>query len=111
MEKEKINQFVMMNADKFPPMMIQQIKSKLETLNEEQESTLMATEWKSPTVGLVLALFVGGLGVDRFWLGDTGSGIGKLLTCGGLGIWCIIDWFTAMDRIKKYNYAKFSMLF
>ncbi len=40
---------------------------------------------------LLLSLFVGSLGVDRFYLGYTGLGVVKLLTCGGCGIWSIID--------------------
>ena len=40
---------------------------------------------------LLLSIFLGTLGVDRFYLGQTGLGIGKLVTIGGCGVWWLID--------------------
>jgi len=39
----------------------------------------------------LLSLLLGGLGVDRFYLGKVGTGILKLITFGGFGIWSLID--------------------
>jgi hypothetical protein len=46
---------------------------------------------KSHTAAILLALFVGGLGIHRFYLGYTWQGVVQLLTLGGFGIWALID--------------------
>ena len=42
-------------------------------------------------VTLLLCFFVGAFGIHRFYVGKTGTGILQLITCGGCGIWTIID--------------------
>ena len=49
------------------------------------------TDSKSYLTTWALSLFLGFLGVDRFYLGKVGTGIVKLITIGGFGIWYLID--------------------
>ena len=53
---------------------------------------------KSYVTALLLSFFLGGFGVDRFYLGHVGLGIGKLLTLGGCGIWALIDFILIAVR-------------
>jgi TM2 domain-containing membrane protein YozV len=39
----------------------------------------------------LLSIFLGNLGIDRFYVGKIGTGILKLITFGGFGIWWLID--------------------
>jgi hypothetical protein len=45
-------------------------------------------EWLTTAL---LSWLLGVFGVDRFYLGYTGLGVAKLLTCGGLGVWALVD--------------------
>ena len=46
---------------------------------------------KNFLVLLLLSIILGSLGIDRFYLGKVGTGILKLITLGGLGLWWFID--------------------
>ncbi|QTG82056.1 Ltp family lipoprotein [Arthrobacter crystallopoietes] len=46
---------------------------------------------KSFLVTWLLSLLLGVLGVDRFYLGKIGTGVLKLVTFGGLGVWALVD--------------------
>lgn len=40
---------------------------------------------------LVMSVVFGWIGVDRFIMGKVGTGILKLITFGGIGIWWLVD--------------------
>jgi TM2 domain-containing membrane protein YozV len=46
---------------------------------------------KQGTVALLLCFFVGVLGIHRFYVGKTGTGILQLMTLGGFGLWTLVD--------------------
>lgn len=89
-----VDQWLAINAKYFPTEQVQYIRQRLEALPEQQLSMLYSISFQDPTMMLVISLFGGSLGIDRFILGQVGLGVGKLLTCGGCGIWSIVDWFS-----------------
>jgi TM2 domain-containing membrane protein YozV len=76
-----------------------------QNLSDDQANLLLGIKLKNPTFILLFSIFIGELGVDRFLLGDTGLGVGKLLTFGGCLVWWFIDLFLVMDRAREVNYT------
>ena len=101
-----VDQWITINAKYFPTEQVQYIRQRLEALPEQQLSMLYSISFQDPTMMLVISLFGGSLGIDRFILGQVGLGVGKLLTCGGCGIWSIVDWFLIMDATRQSNAQK-----
>lgn len=66
-------------------------EEQADTQNETNNQNTDTTPRKDFMVTAMLSLFVGWLGVDRFYMAKVGTGILKLITLGGLGIWYIID--------------------
>ena len=103
-DRHKVDMYIMSNQKYFPANKIMFLKEKLYSLDESKFSMLSAIELKDPTVLLVVSIFLGSLGVDRFMLKDTGMGILKLLTGGCCGILTLIDWFSVQNKTKEMNF-------
>ncbi|EMX1713539.1 TM2 domain-containing protein [Campylobacter coli] len=117
-----INTVLMMISDKIPSNSLPLVQDKLKNASEDKINSLAILPFKSHIIGLILGLFLGAFGIDRFYKGDIGLGIAKLITwlvgvitiwiyIGGLilfvlWIWCIVDWFLVWKGIKKDNLNK-----
>ena len=105
MTKEQIDQLIDMNCDKISPEFVPQIRERLANVDEGVAQAAFAS-CKGEVLIMLMAGFFGYLGIDRFMLGEVGLGAAKLITCGGCGIWALIDNFTAPARTRKYNSEK-----
>lgn len=106
MDKSKVDMYLMTNAKYFETSSIPMIRAKLENLSEESFMMLQTIELKEPTILLIISILLGSLGIDRFFIGDIGMGVLKLLTVGLCGILTVIDWFLIMKRTKEKNLEK-----
>ena len=110
MTQEKIDMYVMTNQKYLPAEKIIFIKQKLQEIDEEKFSLVSTVEFKDPTTILLVSLFIGSLGVDRFMMGDTAMGILKKVTMGLCGILTIVDWFSVQKKTRDMNYNNLMMV-
>jgi TM2 domain-containing membrane protein YozV len=106
METQKVDMFIMTNARYFETHQINEIRERLLAVDDSKWVMISTMQFKDPTTSIIVSILAGHFGIDRFLIGDTGLGIGKLLTCGGLGIWTIIDWFLIMPDTREKNMQK-----
>ncbi len=106
MDAQKVDMFIMANNKFFEGHQIAAIREQLIAMDDSKWVMVQTLQFKDPTTSLIVSLLGGSLGIDRFLIGDTGLGVGKLLTCGGLGVWAIIDWFLIMDATREKNMEK-----
>ena len=110
MDAQKVDMFIMSNGKFFESNQVTQIRERLLQLDESRWVAVQSLQFRDPTMILIVSILVGSLGIDRFIIGDTGLGVGKLLTCGGLGIWAIVDWFLIMGATREKNMEKLKQL-
>jgi len=111
------------NEQAIDQLFVQAVETSMISVNATDPSslatnvptTVMAAPQKDAVVAIVLDFFLGGLGIHRFYLGtETLTGIGYILTCGGIfGIVPLVDFIVLIidrDNISKYvNNPKFFM--
>lgn len=107
MEAQKVDMFMIANNKYFESYHLNAIRERLLQLDDSKWGLVQILQFKDPTTSIIVSVLCGSLGIDRFLIGDTGMGIGKLLTCGGLGIWTIIDWFLIMGATREKNMQAF----
>lgn len=110
MDAQKVDMFIMANGKYFSEEKISFIRTRLLELDDSRWVPISSLQFKSPTVALVLSIFLGCYGIDRFYIGHIGLGVAKLLTCGGIGIWAIIDWFLILGATRNENLKKLEPL-
>ena len=97
--------FLSANTANFPSEQLPSLRPRLSQLDDSQANQVIAAaNVKSPTTALILSIFLGTLGVDRFYIGHIGLGVAKLLLAWlTFGIWTIVDWFLIINATKKAN--------
>ena len=103
-DRQKVDMFLMTHQKYFPAEKIVFIREKMYTIDESKFMLLSAVELKDPTTMLLISLFLGVWGVDRFVMKETGMGVLKLLTCGCCGVLTIMDWISIQKKTKERNF-------
>lgn len=111
MDSQKVDMFMMTNSKFFEGHQLNAVRDRLLSMDESKWPSLQFIQFKDPTTALLISIFAGVYGIDRFYIGDTGLGVGKLLTCGGFGIWAIVDWFLIQGATKEKNMEQFNRSF
>lgn len=107
MNKTEFIELIKNNIHKFPTKERDNIIIKCEQVSDNQTIEIDNLKLLSTKLILIISIFFGFLGIDRFILNDKILGIGKLFTLGGFGFWAILDWFFISDRTRDINYTRF----
>lgn len=109
MEQLKVVQFLEQNKECLFPnkeYSDMDVENALMAAPDGFEMSMRAIPFRKPSTVQIISVFIGSLGVDRFYLGEIGKGILKYFTFGGFGIWWIKDIISAKDRCRAYNCKK-----
>lgn len=115
MDFKMIDYYFINNKDRFPAEKIPLIKQKIHeidvrtggTMTDADIITVMdAVQTKTPTNMLLISIFLGGWGVDRFMMDEVGMGVLKLLTGGVCGVLWLVDVIQISQKVREDNFNK-----
>ncbi|HFI0120150.1 TPA: TM2 domain-containing protein [Streptococcus suis] len=117
-----LQQYIVSKSSYLPSDKLLLLQRELEDLDEGALNALMMVELRQPLIALMLAIFFGEFGVDRFYIGNKELGFAKLIAFGisfvtlfiliglllfmGLYLWKFIDCFLIMKACKEANYQR-----
>lgn len=110
MEAQRVDLFLMNNSENLPSGKMAIMRDRLKSLPEDRWPLLLSLNFKNPIIALVLSFLVGEFGIDRIYVGQVGLGLLKLISCGGFGLWWLIDLFLIMGAAKEENLKKVLMV-
>jgi hypothetical protein len=103
MDQQKADMFLMSYGKYFEGYQLAALRESLLRIDDSKLIQLQGANLRDPTTMLIVSIVGGHFGIDRFMIGETGLGVAKLLTCGGFGIWTLVDWFLIMGRTREIN--------
>lgn len=103
-----VDTFLVTNSSKFPAIAVVGLREQLQDAPDGAKMAVMTAGYREPVVALLLSFFLGALGIDRFYSGDTALGVAKLvitvISFGMLGfVWWFIDLFLIMKATRQKN--------
>lgn len=109
--EQQVEQLIAAYGERVPISCLSSLREiLLSTTMSYSEVQVVLMQMKDPIISLILSIVVGYLGIDRFYVDDIGLGIIKLITCGGLYIWWLVDIFLIMGKTRMRNYERLTQV-
>lgn len=110
MNNNLVDMYLIANAKNFHPYHVPYIREALIKLDDNALNILHTLNLRDPSNMLIVSIVGGAMGIDRITLGETGLGILKLITCGGFGIWHLVDLFLISNKTKDVNMEALNLM-
>jgi len=100
----KLDIWLAANHKNLPSEKIPELRERVMQMPGSKSGLLDTVQFKDPFEMLLISIFLGAFGIDRFLLGHIGFGILKLLTGGGCLVFAIMDCFTIQGKTRELNF-------